>query len=171
MMVQSETTKTHSTLQACSFSSNPFLEFCPQPPLFLPWSCSTRLSKHLTHENSTASLWKRRYSEKGDLLEHFASTFSLVMPFSHESEHTKLMTSRLSTYRWQFSTANHFHVKWSTNPRVTSILPKASISLCALPGRFQLRYYFSKFPPRISLCYFGLANHFIPFVFEFSLRP
>ena len=32
----------------------------------------------------------------------------------------------LSTYCWQFSTGNH--MKWSTNPRVTSSLPTASIS-------------------------------------------
>ena len=29
-----------------------------------------------------ASLWNPRYSENSDLLEHFTSTFSLVMPFS-----------------------------------------------------------------------------------------
>ena len=36
-----------------------------------------------------------RYSEKGDLAEHFARTFSLGLQFSHESEHTKLMTSQI----------------------------------------------------------------------------
>ena len=51
----------------------------------------------------------------------------------------------LSTYHWQFSTCNHFHVKWSTNPRVTSILPTAIISLCALAGWYQSRDYFQSF--------------------------
>ena len=44
-------------------------------------------------ENSSPLLWNPKYFEKSDLPEHFASTFSFVMPFSHESEHTKLMTS------------------------------------------------------------------------------
>ena len=38
-------------------------------------------------------LWNPRYFEKVDLPELFLSTFSFVMPFSHESEHTKVMTS------------------------------------------------------------------------------
>ena len=39
--------------------------------------------------------------EKGDLPEHFSRTFSLVtvMPFLHESEHTKLMSHDLSDYQ------------------------------------------------------------------------
>ena len=43
-------------------------------------------------ENSRASLWNPKYSEKGDLPEHFARTFSLVMRFSNESERVELMT-------------------------------------------------------------------------------
>ena len=43
-------------------------------------------------ENSSPLLWNPRYSEKGDSPEHFVRTFSFVMPFSYESEHTKLMT-------------------------------------------------------------------------------
>ena len=73
--------------------------------------------------------------------------------------------NQLSTYCRQFSTGNHLHVKWSTNPRVTSILPAAIFSLCALPGQFQLCYYFSKFPFRFCVCYLGRADHFIQFVF------
>ena len=44
-------------------------------------------------------------------------------------------SNSVSTYHWQFSTGNHFHVKWLTNPslRVTSILPTATVSLCAPP--------------------------------------
>ena len=75
----------------------------------------------------------------------------------------------LSTYHWQFSTGNHFHVKQSTNPRVTSILPTATFSLCALPDQFQMRDYFFEVLPQFSVCLFGCANHFTPFVFEFSL--
>ena len=43
-------------------------------------------------ENSSPLLWNPRYSEKGNLPDPFVRTFSFVMPFSHESEHTKLMT-------------------------------------------------------------------------------
>ena len=48
---RSETTKTPSTMQACSFFSNPFLEFCFSTPLFLPPYCCTSSCKYLT-------LWK-----------------------------------------------------------------------------------------------------------------
>ena len=50
--LKSETTKTPSTLQACSFLSNPFLEFCLSTPAvssIIFKACSTCLSKHLTH--------------------------------------------------------------------------------------------------------------------------
>ena len=72
-----------------------------KPPLFLPSSssCSTCLSKHLS---DTLKIPEHRLGtvERGEILnlslekrwlpEPFASTFSLVMLFSHESEHTKL---------------------------------------------------------------------------------
>ena len=93
---------------------------------------------------SRASLWNQGYSEKNDLPEPFARTFSLVMQFSHESEHANSWPHWLSTYCWQFLTCNHLHVKRSTNPRVTSILPTAIISLIA-------RLFF-EFPPRFSVC-------------------
>ena len=66
-------------------------------------------------------------------------TFSLVIHFHINLNIQNSWPHWLSTYRWQFCTSNHFHVKWSTNPRVNSILPTAIISLCAFPGRFQSR--------------------------------
>ena len=110
--LQSETTKTPSTLQGCSFFSNPFLEFCFSTPAFSPSHCSTSSPKHLT-------LWKFQcISLESDIhwkrwfvwafRKHF---FSFAMPFSHESEHTKLMTSLIINLSWQFSTGNRFHVK------------------------------------------------------------
>ena len=62
-------------------------------------------------ENSSPLLWNPRYSEKGNLPDPFVRTFSFVMPFSHESEHTKLMTSLIINLSLAFSTGNHFHVK------------------------------------------------------------
>ena len=44
-------------------------------------------------EKSSALLWKARYFEKDYLHAHFVSSFSFLMPFSHESEHAKHMTS------------------------------------------------------------------------------
>ena len=43
-------------------------------------------------ENSSPLLWNPRCSEKGNLPDPFVPAFSFVMPFSHEPEHTKLMT-------------------------------------------------------------------------------
>ena len=103
-------------------------------------------------ENSSLLLWNQRYSEKGNLLDPFVHTFSFAMPFNMNLNIQNSWPHWSSTFRSQFSTGNHFHVKWSTNPRATSILPTASIPLFALPGRFQLCYYCSKFSPRFSVC-------------------
>ena len=108
-------------------------------------------------EGKIQQIWGEKFgtiiSEEGDLPEHFSSTFSLVMRlFSNESEHIKLMISLTSAYCWKLSTCNHFHMRRSTNPKVTSILSTAIISLCAHPGLFQLRIYFSKFSLRFSVC-------------------
>ena len=121
-------------------------------------------------ENSSPLLWNPRYSEKGDLPEHFASTFSFVMPFSHESEHAKLMTLLiinllLAVFYWQ-SPSREVIDKSQGDLNSSS----SSFSLCALPGRFQLRDFFSKFPFRFSVCLFGRANYFILFVIESSKR-
>ena len=90
----SETTKTPFTLQARSFFSSPFLEFCLTTTAFSSIVLFHMFCSSIGHiKNSRESLWNLRYSEKGDLSEHFARTYSLVMQFSHESEHTKLMTS------------------------------------------------------------------------------
>ena len=47
-------------------------------------------------KSSSPLLWNPRYSEKGNLPDPFVCTFSFVMPFSYESEHTKLMTSLIT---------------------------------------------------------------------------
>ena len=74
------------------FFSNPFLEFCLSAPAFSSIILFNMFCSHIWHiENSSASFqaWNPRYSKKGDLPQHLASTFSLVMQFSHESENTK----------------------------------------------------------------------------------
>ena len=107
--LESKTRKIPSTLQACSFFSNPFFEFCFLTPLFLPSYCSTRSSKH-----STLQKFQRIALEPEILLQWwfawtFRKHFLLVMPFSHESEHSKLMISQIMNF--SFSTRNHFHGK------------------------------------------------------------
>ena len=113
--MESETTsrKIPSTLQACSFFSNLFLEFCfltlGNDPAF---SCIVLFHKFIqasdTLKFQSISLEPEILKVQVHLAEYFASTFSLVIPFSHD-EHTKLMIPHLlSTYRWQFSTRNRF---------------------------------------------------------------
>ena len=241
----SETTKTPSavsTLQACSFFSNPFLEFCLLTPAFFPSTCSTCLSTRLTHWKFQSIawepkiLWKKWFAwqpghfartltsscyaiftwnwtyKTHDLTDYhmfvhafdtlkipehcfgtwpkilwkrwfawaFCKNFLLLCNF--HMNHLNIRNSWpnwLSTYSWQFSTDNHFHVKWSTNPRVTSILPTAIISLCALTCHCT--------PWSISIALLSLeistlifcvliwpqqivTNHFIQFVFESLLH-
>ena len=98
-------------------------------------------------ENSSPLLWNPRYSEKGDLPEHFASTFSLLCHFHHDLTDFHLTASvgnflPAITFMWN---------DWQI-PGWPQILPAAVFSLCALPGWFQLRDYFSKFPFRFSVC-------------------
>ena len=87
--------------------SNPLLEFCLSAPAFSSIILFQKVCPSNWYiENSRASLWYPRYSEKGNLHAHFASTFSLNMPISHESEHIKLMTSPiinllLAVFYWQ----------------------------------------------------------------------
>ena len=66
-----------NSLHACSFFSNPFLEFCLFFHHLVPHICPS--IRHI--ENYRALLWNQGYSEKGDLPEHFASTFLLLCHF------------------------------------------------------------------------------------------
>ena len=99
--VQSENHKTLSTLQPAgmlipfqSFVGFLLLDLCFFFHHIVP---QVRLS--IWHfQNSSPLLLNLRYTEKGDLPEHFASTFSLVMLSSHESEHTKLMASLIINF-------------------------------------------------------------------------
>ena len=102
--VESETRKI-----SCTVFSNPFLEFCFLAPSFLSSSCSTSSSSwppltfhHLVlqvcrsiwlFENSRALLWYPRYCKKGDLPEHFASTFFSCYAIFSWIWTYKLMTS------------------------------------------------------------------------------
>ena len=87
-----------------------FLGILPLNPRFFFHHLVPHVCPSIWHiENSRASLWNQRNSEKGDLPEHFASTFSLVIPFPHEYEHIRNSRPHwLSTYRWQFSTGITF---------------------------------------------------------------
>ena len=136
---------TQSTMQACSFFSNPFSEFCFLTPTFF----STILLHKFVQVLDTLKIPVCCFGTRDTLKKVISLILSYTL-FLLNIQNSWPHWS--STYLSQFSTGNHFHVKWSTNPRVTSILPTANISLFALPGRFQLRYYCSKFPPRFSVC-------------------
>ena len=55
-------------------------------------------TEKLTLKNSSASPWNPKYSEWGDLLAPFANSFSLVIPFSQESEHANSSESAIRGY-------------------------------------------------------------------------
>ena len=133
--IQSKTTKNPS-LQILFF--NP----ASQPPLFLLPSCSTYLTMHLTDwKLKSITLEPKILSEKGDFPEHFARTFSLVMPFSHESEHTKLMTLLiinlpLAVFYWQSLSCKVIDKSQgdlnSSNSNYFPLCPPLSISIALL---------------------------------------
>ena len=114
-----------------------------RPPLFLPPYCCTSSCKYLTlwKFQSIALepeiLWKRWFARA------FRQHFSFVMPFS-------------SWPNWlsvgSFLPAITFMWNDRQIPGWPQILAAAVFSLCALPGWFQLRDYFSKFPFRFSVC-------------------
>ena len=94
----SETTKTPSMLHACSFFSNPFLEFCLStrwPQLFLPPFCSTYLYKHLT-------LWKLQsiVLEPRILWKRWFTWAFCKHNFSCYAIFTKLMTLQIINLPW-----------------------------------------------------------------------
>ena len=153
--LKSETTKTPSMLQAAGMLilSNPFLEFCLSTPAF----SSIILIHMFVQAFDTLKTPEHRFGTRNTLnkviwLSVSLARFLLLCQFYMNMNLQFSWPHWLSTYCWQLSTCNHFHVKWSINPRVTSIFPTAIISSCALPGRFQLRCYFSKFPSRFSVC-------------------
>ena len=94
-----------------------FKSFLLLDPNFLPSYCFTSVWHF---ENSSALLWNPRYFEKGALPEHFTSNFKLqvVMPFLHESKHTKLMTSLIINlwlavfYLQLLSWGGHWGQRW-----------------------------------------------------------
>ena len=116
-----------------------FLEVLLLDPHFFFQHIVAQVRPSIWHfENSSPLLWNPRYSESGFLPDPFVRTFSLLCHFHMNLNIQNSWPNWPNwTYHWQFSTGNHFHVKWSTNPRPTSILPTASISLCAFSGRFR----------------------------------
>ena len=137
----------------CRHAPNPFLEFCFSTPAF----SSTILLHKFVSVIDTLKIPVHSFWTRDTLKTVICPSISqaLCLLFCHFHMNLYMQNSWpnwLSTCCWQFSTGNHLHVKWLTNPRVTSILPAAIFSLCALPDRFQLRDYFLKFPFRFSVC-------------------
>ena len=114
---------------------------------------SSRSSAQVRHSRPSCSQpvarAHRRYRLQPLLLCPHSAGIPPSLSAQPSSEATMVWTD---THAVSCHACNHFHVKSLTNPRVTSILPIATASLCALFGRFQMRYYFLKFPPRFSVC-------------------
>ena len=175
--VESETHKTPSTLQACSFFTNSefFLGILFLDPRFFFHHIVPQVCQSVWHfESSSPLFWNPRYFEKGDLLEHFASKrwfawaffkhFFFCCAISHEYQHAKLMTSLI-------------------------INLSLVISLCALLGRFHPPDSFAKPPDSWALLlYFPYGNlatliapdrlflnvrsvHAVPFTWKFWGHP
>ena len=107
-----------------------------------------------------------------------ASTFSLVVPFSHESElseHTKLLTPLINS-DYQLSVCSFYLQslpregpnKFRCDP-LTPIRRVPVVSLCALLCLFNPPNSFMKPSPWFSVCNSSHANLSGPFVFECSL--
>ena len=130
--------------------STPFLEFCLSTPvsssiilfqMFVQAFDTLKIPENRYRE----SFWNLRYSEKGDLPEHFTRAFSLVIPMSHESEHTKLMTSLITNLLLAVFYLQSLSCEVIDKSQRDLNLSTASIFLCALPGFFQLRFIFQSF--------------------------
>ena len=114
---------------------NPFLEFCLSTPAF----SSIILFHMFIQAFNTLEIPEHCFGTLDTLkkvicLSISSALFLLCCKFHMNMNIQNSWLLWLSTYCWQFSTGNHsdFHAKWSANPRVTSILPTASISLCSI---------------------------------------
>ena len=131
-----------------------FLGILPLDSLFSFHHLVPRDCPRIWHiKNSTVSLWNPRYSERWFfcILQALSVNFYLVMMrFSHESEHTKLMTSLIrwipikpgrlpGTFLW--SRLGRFC--WARKPRKFSGFRKAASLFC----KWQCRRW-----PENSLC-------------------
>ena len=100
-------------------------------------------------ENSSPLLWNPRYSEKDNLPDPFRvrTHFFFCYAILYESKHTKLMTSLI--FNLSFAVFHRQSLSCEvinkSQCNLNSSLLTAIFSLCALPGLFQLRNYFSKF--------------------------
>ena len=104
--------------------------------------------------------------DKGDLPAPLASSFLLVMPFSRDSEHAKLMTSLIIdllgafySIRFQLSIGQDQQILKNQGRLEKSrlIFPASIISLFALPGHIRVQ---------VTLFELANANRSGPFIFE-----
>ena len=136
-------------LHACSFFLIPFWDSTSQTSFF-----NNHLAPHAYSciwfiENSRASLLKLGYSEKGpgDLPEHFARIFSLVVQFSQQSERTKLMTCGIGLTDFQITVCSFLQAitfMWSCRNSNGDLISSSSnyFSLC-LHTQCESQVYFN----------------------------
>ena len=154
-------------LQACSFLSNPFLEFCFSTPLFLPSYCSTSSSRHLTLRKLQCVALEPRYFGKGDLAEHFASTFSFVMPISHESEQRSFRSVPSSAGFIRLILCEASYSIFRVLLRPCQALRAVCVRMFTLSAAWPVLHIALLFPP-LFVCDSGHASRSGRFVFECS---
>ena len=155
-----ETTKTPSTLQACSFFSNPFLDFCLSTPTF-----SSIILFHMivVQTFDTLKVPVHRFETRDTLKKVIClgisqGLVSLIMQFSHESEHTYLMTSLIINLQLAVFYRQSLSCKViDKSPRAKSDLNSSNSNyfpLCPPRSISIARLFFeisSNFPPRFKL--------------------
>ena len=118
LALESKTREVPSTLQP-SLSLGMLILF---DPLFFFHHIVPQFFPSIWHfENSSSLLWNPRYSDKGDLPEHFA-LFLLFCHFHMNLNIQNSWTHCSSTYLWQFSIGNCFYGKALTYPKLTRTL-------------------------------------------------
>ena len=101
-----------TTMQACSFFSNPFSEFCFSTPAF----SSTILLYKLVQVFDTLKIPVRCFGTRDTLKKVICliRSYALFLLLCHSHMNLNIQNSWpawSSTYRWQFSTCNRFHGK------------------------------------------------------------
>ena len=99
-------------------SSNPFLEFCPSTPSissFILFYIFDQAFDTLKIPEHRCGAWDPL--KKVICLSILLLFFLLLCHFHLNMNIQNSWSNWVSTYHWQFSTCNHFHVKWLTNPR------------------------------------------------------
>ena len=140
-----------TTMQACSFFSNPFSEFSFLTPAFF----STILLHKFVQVLDTLKIPVRCFGTRDTLKKVIclilSYTLFLLLCHLYESEHTKLMTSLIINFSFAVFHRQSLSCEVIDKSQGDINSPNSKYSPFCPPGRFQWRYYCSKFPTRFSV--------------------